>query len=395
MNNTNILISGAGIAGTALAFWLKKFGFHPTLVESAPKLREGGYAIDFWGAGVDVAEKMEILPDLEKAGLDIDEVSIIDRDNKRKCGINYTRLKELMNGRAYTLLRSDLAKIIYSKLDKDTEIIFGDSIARIEPYPTHNKVTFRSGMTRDFDLVIGADGLHSKVRELIFGEESQFEKFYGYYTASFTIAESFPGANQFLMYNIPGKQTAIYTTGDKHTTTTFFIFTSPEKLAVSHNDTAAQKEILKKEFQSAGWKCPDLLSKMDTSPDFYFDVVSQIQMKAWSKDRVSLVGDACDCPSLLSGQGSTLAMTGAYILAGELKEANGDYSTAFARYESIFKPFMEDKQKMAQQFSKSFVPQSGFGIWIRNVGIKFMAFDFISKMFIKPFMDNNLNLKNY
>ena len=395
MDNKNILISGAGIAGVSLAYWLKQFGFNPTIVEQAPKLRQGGYAIDFWGAGFDVAERMGILPDLEIADLKIPEVTVVDEKGKRKCGINYTNLKKLMNGRAFTLLRSDLSKIIYNHLDKDIDIIFGDSITAIKQSPEKITVTFRSGRIADFDLVVGADGLHSNVRNLVFGDESQFEKFYGYYTSSYTIENNLLDTTAFLMYNVPGKQTAIYSTEQSQTTTTFFIFTSPQKIPYAHNDIERQRQILENEFKNVGWKCPDLLSKMDAAPDFYFDVVSQIHMSHWSSDRVTLVGDACDCPSLLSGQGSTLAMVGAYILAGELKEANGNYKIAFQQYENIFKPFIEDKQKTAQGFAKSFVPQSGFGIWMRNMGIRLMSFEFVSKMFIKPFMDNKLNLKTY
>ncbi|HEX5149961.1 MAG TPA: FAD-dependent monooxygenase [Parafilimonas sp.] len=395
MENRDILISGAGIAGVTLAYWLKKFGFNPTIVEHAPKLREGGYAIDFWGAGFDVAERMGILPDLDKVDLKIPEVTIVDQKGKRKCGINYPKLKRLMNGRAFTLLRSDLSKVIYCQLEKDTEIYFGDSITKIEQHPTKVAVTFLSGRISDFHLVIGADGLHSNVRHLVFGEESRFEKFYGYYTSSYTIGDSMLNSNAFLMYNIPGKQTAIYSTKKGKTTTTFFIFSSRQKIPYSHHDIEMQKQILRSEFRNVSRQCSDLLSKMDSAPDFYFDVVSQIQMSNWSKDRVTLVGDACDCPSLLSGQGSTLAMVGAYILAGELKEAGGDYQVAFSNYQNIFKPFIEDKQHTAQGFAKSFVPHSKFGIWIRDIGVKLMSFDFISKMFIKPFMDDKLKLKHY
>ena len=208
MENKNILISGAGIAGTALAFWLKKFGFNPTIVEVAPKLREGGYAIDFWGAGFDVAEKMEILPDLSKVDLKFLELSFVDKNNRRRGGMNYRKVVKWMNGRAFTLLRSDLAKTIYNNLDKDIEIIFGDKISKIEQSENEVSVTFQSGKTRSFDLVVGADGLHSNVRNMIFGNEAQFEKYYGYYTASYTIPNP-KGDKEFSMYNVPSKQVAL------------------------------------------------------------------------------------------------------------------------------------------------------------------------------------------
>jgi 2-polyprenyl-6-methoxyphenol hydroxylase-like FAD-dependent oxidoreductase len=232
------------------------------------------------------------------------------------------------------------------------------------------------------------------VRNLAFGNETQFEKYYGYYTASYTIEDDIFNDTSFLIDNIPCKQTAIYSLS-KNKAATFFIFTSPEKLSYNHHDVEKQKEILKSEFEHAGWRCAELLSKMDTAPDFYFDVVSQIRMNRWSKDRVTLVGDACDCPSLLSGQGSTLAMIEAYILAGELKEANGNYKIAFEQYENIFKPFIDGKQKIAQNFSKSLVPKSKFGIWVRNTFTNLMFLPFLSKMFIRQFMDDKLKLKNY
>lgn len=394
MENKNILISGAGIAGTTLAFWLKKFGFNPTIIEIAPKLREGGYAIDFMGAGYDVAEKMGIIPLLEKADINVSKVGFVDTNNNEKGSMNYAKIKKLMNNRAFTLLRSDLTKVIYENLNNEVEIIFGDTIEKVEQTKENIIVTFRSGKSRSFDLLVGADGLHSVVRNLTFGSEEQFEKYYGYYTSSFTLENYSPKNRAFLMCNVPGKQAAVYAYSDKKTAT-FFVFASPDKLKYDHHDVNKQKQILKDEFMNMGWRCPEILSRIDSSPDFYFDSISQIKMDNWSKGRVTLVGDACDCPSLLSGKGSTLAMTGAYILAGELKQANGNYEIAFKNYEDLFKPFISKKQKSAQGFAKSFVPKSNFGIWVRNQALKLMSLSFISKLYLNQFMDKELTMKEY
>jgi 2-polyprenyl-6-methoxyphenol hydroxylase-like FAD-dependent oxidoreductase len=394
MENKNVLISGAGIAGTTLAYWLKKFGFNPTIIEHAPKLREGGYAIDFMGAGYNVAEKMGIIPALEKVAINISKVAFVDKNNEEKGSMNYEKIKELMNNRALTVLRSDLAKVIYESLNNEVEIIFGDTIDKIEQKGESVSITFRNGQNRSFDLVVGADGLHSNVRNLIFGNEAEYEKYYGYYTSSFTL-ENYPVKDRaFSMCNIPGKQAAVYAYSETKTAT-FFAFTSAEKLKYDHHDVEKQKEILKNEFMDMGWKCPDILSRIDSSSDFYFDSISQIKMDKWSKGRVTLVGDACDCPSLLSGKGSTLAMTGAYILAGELKLANGDYKAAFTQYENIFKPFISKKQKSAEGFAKSFIPKSNFGIWIRNQALKLMSLSFISKLYLNQFNDKELTMKEY
>lgn len=393
MNNTNILISGAGIAGTTLAFWLQKFGFNPTIIEISPKLREGGYAIDFMGAGYDVAEKMGIANELKKVDIDFSKLKLVDKDNNDKGSMNYQKIKNFLNGRALTLLRSGLANTIFSSLDKGIEVIFGNTIGQIEQNEKEVVVHFKNGNSRKFDLVIGADGLHSVVRKLVFGNENQFEKYLGFYTSSYTMNGFSIGNNAFSMYNFPCRQVAIYSNNNQ--TTTFFIFCSTEKLDYAHHDIDRQKQLLRQEFENGGWKCPQLLSALDTTTDFYFDSVSQIKMDSWSKGRISLVGDACGCPSLLSGKGSTLAMVGAYILAGELKQANGNYQQAFEQYENLFKPFMEKKQKSARAFAKSFVPKSYFGIWLRNLAFKLMSVSAFSKLFLNQFKDKGLTLKNY
>jgi len=394
MDNRSILISGAGIAGTTLAFWLNKFGFNPTIIEVAPKLREGGYAIDFMGAGYDIAEKMDIVGELKKMDIDFSKLTFVDKNNKEKGSMNYQKIKTFLNGRAFTLLRSDLAKVIYNSLDKDIEVIFGDSINNIEQDDEKVVITFQNGTKRNFDLLVGADGLHSNVRNLIFGKEMRFEKYYGYYTSSYTINNFSIGDNAFSMYNVPYKQVAIYS-NQENQTTTFFIFTSAQKLSYQYRSIEKQKQILKAEFENSGWKCQQLLSEIDSTTDFYFDSISQIEMEHWSNGRITLVGDACYCPSLLSGKGSTLAMVGAYILAGELKQSGGNYQKAFRQYESIFKPFMEKKQKAAQFFAKFFIPKSIFAIWLRNQVFRIMSVSVFSKLFLSQFKDSDLTLKVY
>ncbi|HSH65513.1 MAG TPA: FAD-dependent monooxygenase [Bacteroidia bacterium] len=394
MENKNILISGAGIAGLTLAYWLKKYGFNPTVVEHSPVLREGGYMIDFFGAGYHVAEKMKIISAIEKEDIKIAEITFVDENNKKEGGLNAAKIRKLMNNKAVNLLRSDLSRVIYNSLDKDIPFIFGDSISKIEQTASEVNVTFKSGKEQQFDLVVGADGLHSNVRHLVFGPESQFEKYYGYYTSSYTVENYFKKDNQFLSYTVPGRQVGIYSLKNNKLAT-FFLFTSPEKITYEHHDVNRQKQILRDAFKEMKWECDTLLSKMDTAPDFYFDTVSQIQMTQWAKNRVTLVGDACDCPSLLSGQGSTLAMVGAYILAGELNEAKGNYNVAFNQYQQIFKPFIDNKQKIAQNFAESFLPKNKFGIWVRNTFTNLMFLPFVSNWLVKQFMIDKIKLKDY
>jgi 2-polyprenyl-6-methoxyphenol hydroxylase-like FAD-dependent oxidoreductase len=244
MDNKNILISGAGIAGTTLAYWLKKFGFNPTIIENSPALREGGHAIDFMGAGFDVAEKMGIIPALQKVDINFSKLVFVDNNNREIGSMNYQKIKDFLNGRAFTLFRSELAKVIYQSIGEGVEIILGDTITKIDQNEKGVTVTFQSGKTRNFDLLAGADGLHSNVRKLVFGNESQFEKYYGYYTSSFTIDDFSLGNHAFSMYNVPYKQVAVFSKGGNKTTA-FLIFASPVKLSYKQHDISKQKQIFK------------------------------------------------------------------------------------------------------------------------------------------------------
>jgi 2-polyprenyl-6-methoxyphenol hydroxylase-like FAD-dependent oxidoreductase len=249
-------------------------------------------------------------------------------------------------------------------------------------------------------LVIGTDGLHSNVRNLVFGDEIKFEKYFGYYVAAFTIKNYFPinnpinKDNSYFSYNTPGKQIDIYPINENELTA-LFIFSSDQKLDYAHHDVNRQKQILRNEFRDVEWESSSLLERLDDAADFYFDSVSQIRMEQWSEGRVSLLGDAAFAPSLLAGQGSSLAMVAAYILAGELKEANGNYKEAFKRYQAIFKPFIEYKQNVARSFAHSLVPKNSFSIWTRRTFSNWMSLSFLAEWFIKKYMTDNIKLKEY
>lgn len=394
MKNKNILISGAGIAGPCLAYWLCYYGFNPTIVEMYPKIREGGYIIDFWGVGYDVAEKMDIIDQLKIKSYSMEELVFVGDRGKQKGGINLQESTRILDGRMLSFLRSDLSKILYDTSKESTHYIFDESINSIEQTENDIVITFKSGKERRFDLLIGADGLHSKVRSLCFGDEKRFEHFFGYYVATFTIdnflGESF--LSKYTMYSMPDKQVSLYSLRENKLSI-FFIFKHPESLL--HLDIDAKKEMLRTVFKDKQWLCKEFLEKMDSATDFYFDSVSQIVMDSWSSGRVCLVGDAAYCPSLLSGQGAALAMAGAYVLAGELYQAGGDHQVAFEQYQQIFKPFADKKQGTAKRFIRSFVPSSHFKIWFRNQSSRFFKIPFISNLYWKKFLIDPIVLKNY
>lgn len=393
-NNSRILISGAGVAGLTAAYWLKKYGFEPVIIEHAPSLREGGYMIDFWGLGFDVAERMGILPNLEKAHYNIPTLEYIDENNHHKGGISIEKMRAAVNFRHYNLLRGNLVRIIYDLVSPSVDIIFDRSIQSVNQDDNTVNVALTDGSTRSFDLLIGADGLHSNVRSLVFGQEEQYEKYLGYYVSSFTIDNYLGEERIFKMYNTPGKQLGVYSVADNKLAA-FLIFKQNERLSLSHHDVEGAKKVLQEVYDDVGWESQGILERMKTAPDFYFDIVSQILMDQWYNNRVTLIGDASHCVSLLAGQGSALAMASAYILAGELKNAGGDYTIAFREHEQILTPEIDRTRKIALDFVDEFVPDSKFSIWKRNVTSRFTNFQFIMKMFVNRFMKDAITLKDY
>ncbi|HEY3664096.1 MAG TPA: FAD-binding domain [Chthoniobacterales bacterium] len=391
----SILISGIGIAGPTLAYWLSVHGIKSTLVERAPQLRAGGYAIDFWGVGFDVAERMGILPDVRRDGYNIREMRIVNAEGRRVGGFDVDIFRKAAHGRYVTIARSDLARNIYRKVEGKCEAIFGDSITGIKQLANGVEVTFEHAPSRHFDLVIGADGLHSIVRRLTFGDEDQFEEFLGYSVAAFE-ADSYPQRDEdiFINFSVPGKQVGRLSLRDDRTLF-LFVFADERGRLTDLHDTAAQKEALRAQFGGLGWECPQILAALDSCPDLYYDRVSQIRMQTWSKGRVGLIGDAGFCPSFLAGQGSALAMAAAYVLAGELGATSSSPEQAFRRYEERLHPFMLGKQDAAKKFAGSFTPKTRLGLFVRNQVTKAFAIPFLPKLLMGSSLLDRIELPNY
>ena len=389
----NVLISGAGIAGPTLAFWLRKHGFTPTLVENAPGLRAGGYVIDFWGLGYEIAEKMGLLPDIARIGYPMQELRIVDDGGRRLSGFGVEVFRELTDGRYITLGRSDLSKLIYDRISGSCEIIFGDSITGLREADGEVHVEFEHSGERRFDLVIGADGLHSRVRKLVFGPQDRYEKDLGYRVAAFETAGYRPRDELvYIVNSAPGRQVGRFAL---HNDRTLFLFIFASGGEPEANGVAAQKAILRKAFEGDGWELPRILAALDTCNDLYFDRVSQIRMDSWSHGHVALVGDAGFCVSLLAGQGSAIAMTAAYVLAGELATSQGRPQEAFRRYEERLRPFIHAKQQAAQRFAAAFVPRTRLGVFFRNQVIKSFRVPAIAKIAIGRDIRDRLQLPHY
>ncbi|MEU8499247.1 FAD-dependent monooxygenase [Streptomyces lavendulae] len=353
--NTTVLISGASVAGPALAYWLHRHGFRPTVVERAPALREGGYAVDFRGrAHLSVLERMGLLGELDAVRTHTGSMSYVDTEGRTRA----TLPADLFAG-DLEVLRGDLARVLHDATGDHTEYVFGDSITSLTQHADGVDVTFEHGAPRRFDLVIGADGMRSTTRRLAFGPHERFVRHLGVHCAIFTTENHLGLDRTGHAYRTVGRLAAMYSARDNTEAKAVFYFASPE-LDLDRRDVARQQDVLAERFSGNGWECERLLRDMRRAPDFYFDSVGQVHMDTWSQDRVCLVGDAAYCPSSLSGMGSGLALVGAYVLAGELAAAAGDHRVAFARYEQRMRAYAEGCQKMGDGVAKLMVPGSRF-----------------------------------
>jgi len=358
MENKNILISGASVAGPALAFWLHQYGFKPTLIERAPGIRPGGYAVDFRGTAMQVLERMSLIDEIKKFETRAGKITIVDENNKKLAS-----MPDGFTSGELEILRGDLANVLYEATRSYTEYIFDDSITKIDQTASGADVTFNRNTPRKFDLVIGADGLHSNVRSLAFGSEADFMHHLGLYLAIFT-TPNFMDLKEMagLYYGVLGKRAGVFSAKHGTAASASFYFASPA-FEYNYRDVAAQKQIIRDRFANEKWQIPKMLLYMDKANDFYFDSISQVRMDRWSAGRVALLGDAAFCASPMAGMGTSMAVVGAYILATELKNANGGYARAFAKYETQMRPFVTGAQKLAEG-ADWFVPTTRIKHWL-------------------------------
>lgn len=395
MNPKTVLISGAGIAGPTLAFWLKAAGFEPTLVEHAPALRTGGYVIDFWGLGYEIAERMGLGRDINRVGYHIREMRIVDDRGERVAGFGTQVFRELTGGRFVTLGRSDLSRLLFEKIKGTTEVIFGDEVVGLQEHTDCVQIQFKHVGERRFDLAIGADGLHSNIRRLKFGPQDRFERQLGHVVAAFEVRGYRPrDEDVYVIYNEPGRMLGRFAL---HNDRTLFLFVFAAELDASPTmlGLAAQKAMLRERFGDGKWECPRILCELECAQELYFDSVSQIRLDSWSQGRVALIGDAAFCVSLTAGQGSALAMIAAYVLAGELAKAGDRYNGAFRSYEELLRSFIISKQRGAERFAAAFAPKTRWGLFLRNQVIKACAIPGLARLAFGRDIIDNLQLPDY
>lgn len=372
MKNLNVLISGASIAGTTLAYWLHRHGFTPTVVERAPEVREGGYKIDIRGAALEVVAGMGILDEIRRERTDVQGGSVVNAAGKRVASMD----GDTFGGRIHEdaeILRGDLSRLLYDLTRDKVDYLFNDSIASLADGPDGVDVVFESGKRARYDLVVGADGLHSNTRGLAFGDERQFVRDMGYYVSIFSVPNHLNLDRWELTYVGAGRTALTYSTAKDTGAKAMFLFAS-EPIAYDHRDRGQQQRILAGAYAAEGWEVPRLLEGMADAPDFYFDSLSQVHMDHWSTGRVAVVGDAAYCASPASGQGTSLALVGAYVLAGELAAAAGDHEAGFAAYEREMRPFVAANQKLGPANIKRMVMRTKGQIRIAMTMLSLMKY---------------------
>jgi 2-polyprenyl-6-methoxyphenol hydroxylase-like FAD-dependent oxidoreductase len=359
----DILISGASVAGPALAHWLSRTGHRVTVVERAPALRDGGYAVDFRGAAhLTVLERMGILAEIRQHATNMGAMRYVDATGRTVA----TMPADVFSGDV-EILRGDLSRILYDHTKDHVEYVFDDTVTAVAQDDAGVHVTFAGSAPRTFDLVIGADGVHSTVRALVFGDESRFSQDLGLHSAVFTTANHLGLDHTGLLHSTPGRTAGVYSARDNTEAKAVFFFASsllPEG-PEPPPDVDDQKKLLAEVYAGSGWEVPRLLREMWPAPDFYFDGSRQVRLDRWSTGRVVLLGDAAWAAGP-GGNGTGSAIVGAYILAGELHAAGGDHRAAFSRYEQRLRDYVAGNQKQAGGGAGFLAPGTRRAIWLRN-----------------------------
>jgi 2-polyprenyl-6-methoxyphenol hydroxylase-like FAD-dependent oxidoreductase len=358
----SVLVSGAGIAGLALAHWLRRHGIACTIVERAPAPRTGGQAIDIRGAARDVVEWMGIMDEVRAHHTGAHGLAYLDGRGRRVAEMGGDGFGDSGGVIAeIEILRGDLLRILGTAAG--TDVVHDDMITGLSESSAGIRADFRRGRSRTFDAVVGADGLRSGVRAHAFGPESAHVRDLGTYTSYFPARTSLDLDGWELMYNLPGGRVCLlYPVGRDGAVRVLLAFRSPVR------DVGDPAAVLREVFADAGWELPRLLPQIST--DLYFARDGFVHVDGWSRGRAVLLGDAAFGGSV--GMGTSMALVGAYVLAGELATGD-DPTTAFRRYEDVMRDYVAVNQKRDPHIDKGFAPMTRRGIWLRNQAIRLMT----------------------
>ncbi|ACU76078.1 monooxygenase FAD-binding [Catenulispora acidiphila DSM 44928] len=367
---TDVLISGAGIAGSTLAYWLARAGLKPTVVERSQGMRSSGNPVDVRGPAVPVVEAMGLTPKLRQAATAATVMRLLAPSGRAVARLATPAGRAAGKGvRAEVEIpRADLASILYEAAEPHAEFLFDDTITALHPDGDGVDVVFDRAAPRRFDLVIGADGLHSTVRRLVFGPERDFIHHLGLYVATLPLGRPADRADEIVVYNTPGRLASVHPA--RGSALAAFIFRGPTSADFDHRDSESHRRIVLDAYADVGWEVPHLLEKLRAADEFYFDAVSAVRLDTWTRGRVSLAGDAASCVSLL-GDGSSLAISAAHTLAESLS-SHHDIADALRAYENEHRKLVAPKQRTVSLAASWLVPKTRLGISARNLTAKMM-----------------------
>ncbi|OBI97478.1 FAD-dependent monooxygenase [Mycobacterium asiaticum] len=368
MTEPTVLISGAGIAGPSLAFWLTRSGFRVIVVEIADGIRPGGQTVDLRGAGRQVVERMGLLDQMRARSLDQRGIAWVKSDGRRRAEMPVEAFHGNGMVSALEILRGDLADVLYQATAGETEYRFNTRIIELDETENAVTATLSDDTTVQADLVVGADGPHSAVRRLAFGPEEEFVRPLGGYNAWFTAPDTVGLNGWYLMYQAPGLNVSMRPSHDPTKCKAGLAFRS-DPISYDRGDLNAQRDLLATRFAGAGWHTDALIEAARQAEDFYFDAFTQVHMDDWASGRIALVGDAGYCASPLSGMGTSLALVGAYVLAGELGAQ--PLSAALQRYRKVMRPYVDRCQKLPNGID-GYLPKSVSDIRVTAMVMKYM-----------------------
>ncbi|MFF2548139.1 FAD-dependent monooxygenase [Kitasatospora sp. NPDC058063] len=365
MPGIKALVSGAGIAGPALAYWLARYGAQVTVVESAPARRTGGQLIDIRGCGRDVIARAGLAEAVRAARTGSDGLSFVDAHGRRQASVRSDGFGGDGPVTDTEILRGALVEILHEATGGSVEYVFGDRIAALDDRRDGVHVDFEKSAPRRFDVVVGADGLRSGVRALAFGAEGARLRHLGHYLSFWTAGNTLGLRDWTEVYSEPGRTIGARTVNDNTQLMALLSFRSAP-FRYDPRDTTALKTVVRSRAAGMRWHADELIAQLDSTPDFYFDACSQVTLPHWSSGRTALVGDAAFCASPMSGHGTTIALVGAYVLAGELARAQGDVTAGLRAYEERLRPWITRVQRFGQDNGKAMTPRTPAGIAFRR-----------------------------
>lgn len=360
----SVLISGASIAGLTMAYWMNHHNYKVTVVEIGAEPRRGGSPIDVRGEALDYANRMGILGAIKAAKLPTEGLKFMNAQNEVQGIMLVEEIGAIRPGDDTEIRRDDLVDILYKNAGSNIDYKFDNRITYLEQHADNVDVTFKDGTTDTYDFIIGADGIHSAVRKLIFGADEQFTYFLNYYFSVFEVDGSLGEKNFAHMYNTPNNMATVYFYNND-TADTVLAFRAPHNITYNRRDIDAQKKIVIDAFEGIGWKVPQLIEELKKADNFYLDQGCQIKMPSWTNGRVALIGDAGYAPAFPTGMGSTLAMQGATVLADAMAE-NKDHNIAFKKYNETFRPVVEKLQTTVYDGMAFILPDTEEKINARN-----------------------------